>query len=99
MLHGWPLSWLVLFFSLTQERLKALTAAILSCLCWDSQVHGDSGEGDGCGLALHWRDFTLTFGRRLLHGCTAHTLLVENSEPPLEYDCRQLRYCPELLLA
>lgn len=68
-------------------------AAILSCLCWDSQAHGDSGEGDGCDLALHWRDFTLTFGRRLLHSCTDHrwkifwNVIVEES-----------RYCPELLL-
>lgn len=35
-----------------------------------------------------WRDSTLTFGRRLLHGSTAHMLLRENSEPFLECDCR-----------
>lgn len=35
-----------------------------------------------------WRDSTLTFGRRLLHGSTAHMLLQENSEPFLECDCR-----------
>lgn len=63
-------------------------AAILSCLCWDSQAHGDSGEGDGCDLAFHWRDCTRAFGRRVLHGCSAHMLLEGNSEPVLEWDCR-----------
>lgn len=35
-----------------------------------------------------WRDSTRTFGRRLLHGSTAQMLLLENSEPFLECDCR-----------
>lgn len=87
MLHGWSLPCLVLFSFLTQERPKPLTASI-PCLCWDSQAHWDSGEGDGRDLALHWRDFTLTFGRRVLHGCTAHRFLVENTEALLECDCR-----------
>lgn len=49
-------------------------------------------------FGISWGVFhQLTLGRRLLHGCTAHMLLVENRS--MNVIVRESRLCAEQLLA